>query len=133
VWRNQITSRKGALTPLIKRAYILYFACKVGDQDKSWAVHMSCTSCSSKLKTWMNRKGFSLPIAVPMIWRELTNYLTDSYFCMAHPIQKGIIKKKKWIVENPNIPSTIHQVQHYDGLPVPEPSKSFSLESGEYI
>jgi len=47
---------------------------------------------------------------------------------MAHPVLKGITKKKKWIVENPNIPSAIHQVLHYDVLPIPEPSESFSLD-----
>ena len=48
---------------------------------------------------------------------------------MVHPIQKGITKKKKWIAQNPNILSTIRQVPHNDGLPIPEPSESFSLVS----
>jgi hypothetical protein len=66
-----------------------------------------------------------MAIAVPVMWKELTNYLTDCCFCMMHLIQKGITKKKNWIVENPNIPSAIFVKCLNDGLPIPEPSKSF--------
>jgi hypothetical protein len=60
-------ARKRVLTPLTKRAYPLYFGCKEVDQDKSWAPHVRCTSCSSKLDVWVNRKGCSMPFSVPMI------------------------------------------------------------------
>jgi hypothetical protein len=50
---------------------------------------------------------------------------------MVRPIQKGITKKKKWTVENLNIPSTIRQVPHCEGLPIPEPSNSISWNSDE--
>ena len=46
-------------------------------------------------------------------------------------IQKGITKKEKWTVEYPNIPSTICPVPHCEGLPIPEPPDSFSLDSDE--
>jgi hypothetical protein len=61
-----------------------------------------------------------MPFAVPMIWREPKNHLTDGYFCMVPPIQKGITKKKQWTVEYPNIPTAVHPVSHYEGLPIPE-------------
>jgi hypothetical protein len=47
------------------------------------------------------------------------------------PIQKGITSKKKWTVEYPNIPLTIHPVPHHEGLPIPEPADSFSLDCDE--
>jgi hypothetical protein len=108
-----------------KKAYFLYFGCKVGYQDKSWAPHMHCTSCSSKLNIWVNRKGCSLLFAVPMMWMEPTNHLTDCYFCMVPLIEKEITRKKKWIVEYPNIPSGIRPVPDCDGLPIPDPSCKF--------
>jgi hypothetical protein len=50
---------------------------------------------------------------------------------MVPSIQKGIAKKKKWTVECPNIPSGIRPVPHCEGLPIAEPSESFSLDCDE--
>ena len=86
--------RKHALSPVVKRSYFLYFGCKVGDQDKSWALHVCCTSCSSKLIAWMNSKGYSMPFSVPMIWREPINLFTDCYFCMVAPIIMEIPRRQ---------------------------------------
>jgi len=44
-----LASRKAALSLLLKRAYFLYFGCNLGDPDKSLALDVCCTSCSSKL------------------------------------------------------------------------------------
>ena len=62
---------------------------------------------------------------------ESSAHLTDCYFCMVSPAQKGITKKKKWTVVCPNIPSAICPVPHCEGLPIPEPPASFSLDSDE--
>ena len=127
----KFASRKRALTPVIKGTYFLYFGCKVDDQDKSWAPHVCCTSCSSKLNDWVNRKGCSMPFAMPMIWRELTNHLTDCYFCFMPPIYTGITKNKHWTVECPNTPSAIRSVPHCERLTIPELPESFSLDWDE--
>jgi hypothetical protein len=50
---------------------------------------------------------------------------------MVPPIQKVITKKKKWTVEYSNIPSAILTVHHCEGLPIPEPTESFSLGCDE--
>jgi len=47
---------KRSITPTIKKSYFLYFGCKVEDQDKKWAPHVCCTTCSSKLNAWVNGK-----------------------------------------------------------------------------
>ena len=88
-------SQKRALTQIVKKAYHLYFGCKVGDQDKSWAPHICCNSCSANLCGWLNHKKRSMPFAVSMVWREPTNHVTDCYFCMVPPLQHGTSKKKK--------------------------------------
>ena len=89
------TSRKRALTPVIKGTEVHYFGCNVRDQDKSWASHVRCMSYQSKLNAWVNRKGCCMPSALPIIWREPTNHLTDSLFYIVSPIQKGIIMSKR--------------------------------------
>ena len=45
-------SRMHALSPLLKRAYFLYFGCNLGDTDKNLALYMCCTSCLSKINPW---------------------------------------------------------------------------------
>jgi hypothetical protein len=106
----------------------LYFGWKVGDQDKKWAPHMCCTTCSSKVSAWVNCKGRSLPFAGPMIWREPTNHTTECYSCMVPPIKK-VWLKKKWTVSYPNIPSAIRLVPHGERLPIPKPPEKIFLET----
>jgi len=122
-------SRKCSITPSIKKAYYLYFGCKVGDQEKKWAPHMCCTTCSSKLNAWINGKGRCMLFGVPMVWRVPTNHSTDCYFCMMPPIKNGMSMKKKSTLVYPNIPSAIRPVPHGDGLPVPEPPDNLAMYS----
>lgn len=122
-------SQKRNITKVIKKAYSLYFRCRIGDQDKSWAPHICCNTCAAHLKLWLTGKRQAMPFAVPMIWREPTDHLNNCYFCMVPPIGKGISKKKKWTLEYPNIPSAIRPVPHGDDLPVPKVPESFSAAS----
>jgi len=39
-------SQTKSTTPIVKKVYELYFGCKGGGQDKSWAPHSYCSSCS---------------------------------------------------------------------------------------
>ena len=88
-------SRKRRIIQTIKKAYFFYFGCKLGDQDKKWAPHVCCTTCSSKLNAWVNGKGRCMPFGVPMVWRVPSNHSTDCYFCMVPPIQNGMSMKTK--------------------------------------
>ncbi len=59
--------------------------------------------------------------AVPRVWREPTNHLTDCYFCMVDPTKrrKG---KNATPIDYPDIPSCMAPVPHNaNELPVPEP------------
>jgi len=89
------TRQRKAITATVKKAYHLYFGCKIGDQDKSWAQHMCCSKCATNLSQWLNGKRHAMPFAVPMVWREPSNHATDCYFCMAPPVSGGITEKKK--------------------------------------
>lgn len=99
----------------IKKTYYAYFGCKLGDQDKLWAPHIICNTCSTSLRKWFSRKIKSMPFAVPMIWREPTNHATDCYFCMTNV--KGMNKKNKNKIKYPDIPSAIRPVPHSDDRP----------------
>ena len=43
-----------------KQAYQAYFGIKLGDQDKNWAPHQACKSCTESLKNWTLGKLQSL-------------------------------------------------------------------------
>lgn len=124
-----LASQRRSITPLIKKAYHLYFGCKLGDQDKKWAPHIVCKSCAIRLGGWINRKGMTMPFAVPMVWREPSNHSSDCYFCLTPSVASGMNRKKKQKIDYPNIPSAIRPVPHGEHLPVPEPPKDFVLNS----
>ena len=58
-----------------------------------------------------------MALGKPMAWREMKDYITDCYFCIAN--LKGISRKNKNHVQYPDVPSTAKQVPHGDELPVP--------------
>ena len=66
-----------------------------------------------------------------MIWREPTDYVNDCYFCLTPSMKKGFNRKKKSVIEYPNIPSAIRPVRHSDELPIPEPREIELLSSDD--
>ena len=47
----------------VKRAYVGYFGVKLRDQDKLWAPHIVCKTCTEHLRQWTNGKK-----KLPEIW-----------------------------------------------------------------
>jgi len=123
--------QRKVITAIVKKAYHLYFRCKIGNQDKSWAPHISCHKCVTNLSQWLNGKRHAMPFAVPMVWREPSNHATDCYFCMVPPVSGGITKKKKWTIVYPNIPSALRPVPHGEGIFIQEPPKEFTVDSDD--
>jgi len=107
-----LASQRCSITPLIKKAYRLYFGCKLGDQDKKWAQHIVCKSRATRLGGWINRKGIAMLFAVPVVWREPSNHSSDCYFCLAPPVTSGMNGKRKQTIDYLNIPSVIRPVPH---------------------
>ena len=112
-------AQKRRITPEIKKLYQLYFGCPLGDQDKSWAPHVICTACSSGLHDWYKKRKKSMPFAVPMIWREPKDHLTDCYFCKVNVM--GYSTKNKHKIVYPNLNSAMRPVPHSESLPIPVP------------
>ena len=121
------------INTFIKRCYLKYFGCKLGDQDKPWAPHIACKTCVETLRHWINGKRNSMPFGVPMIWREPTNHTDDCYFCMTKVL--GFSKKNKHKIVYPSPPSAIRPVPHSEDLPVPVPptTQSESESSSESV
>lgn len=122
-------TQKVSITPLVKKAYELYFGCKVGDQDKMWAPHICCKNCAVSLRGWVKGSRPSMPFAVPMVWREQKDHYTDCYFCLTKI--SGVSFKHRKSIQYPNLPSAMRPVPHDDNLPVPKPPADWTLESGD--
>ena len=60
-----------------------------------------------------------MPYAVPMVWREQSDHVTDCYFCMT--TSKDFLEKNKSKISYPVCRSAIKPVRHGSDLPVPQP------------
>ena len=114
------TKERKLLPPLVRKAYELYFGCKVG---QVWAPGICCNSSSRTMIGWL--KG--TPFAVPTVWREPRNHLDDVYFCITNIACISVQSKHK--IENPNIPSALRPIPHDDSMPVPKPPEQYTPDS----
>ncbi|KAI6651194.1 hypothetical protein LOD99_14548 [Oopsacas minuta] len=112
-----VKSQRRPITNQLKNIYKLYFECPLGDQDKSWAPHVICTSCSSGLRDWLNKRKVSMPFAIPMVWREQKNHLDDCYFCLIDIT--GFSAKNKHALVYPDLDSARRPIPHDISLPIP--------------
>jgi hypothetical protein len=117
-------SRRGSLTPLIKKCYEHYLSFKVGDQFKSWAPHFCCVTCGRLLAAWA-KGSHCMPFTIPMIWREPTESVSDCYFCLTS--FTGLTAKSKHTVQYPNLPFAMRPVPHSAELPVSKPNDVCSV------
>ena len=65
-----------------------------------------------------------LPFAVPMIWHEPTDHVTDCYFCMTSVV--GFSIKTQRIIKYPDCRSALKPVPHDDKNPKPKPPEQYS-------
>ena len=117
---------RATITERLKHAYKLYFGIKLGDLDKSWAPHVSCSSCYTALTQWMNGKKKKMAFCVPMVWREQKDHFTDCYFCMTKISRFS--KKTRSQIKYPDCLSAIKSVPHSLEYPVPQPPSEVALD-----
>ena len=72
------------ITHDIKKVYAAYFACPLGDQDKTWAPHKKCKICCLGLHNWLNKQSPSMPFSFPIIWREPKDHCTERQNNISH-------------------------------------------------
>ena len=89
------------VSDFVKKAYLAYFGCHLGDKDKVWAPHIVCKCCCEHLREWAKGKRKGLSFGVPMVWREPTNHFDDCSFCGIN--LKGWNRKKKGHIKYPNL------------------------------
>jgi len=109
-------SRK-PISDFVRRAYVGYFGVKLGDQDKPWAPHIVCKTCTEHLRQWTNGNRSCMKFGVPMVWREPKNHCGDCYFCTVNIIGINRNNHEKW--SYPDLPSARRPVPHSDLVPVP--------------
>ena len=122
--RQKITGR-------IKKLYLAYFGCAVGNQDKNWATHVCCLDCSNRLNEWFASGKPTLSFAVPMVWQEQKDHVTDCYFCLTDT--QGFRHKTRKKIVYPSLPSAIRPVAHSDQLPVPNLPVTFPETSAKSL
>jgi hypothetical protein len=69
----------------------------------NWAPHSCPSRCSRYLLGWLIGTHKSMPFAVPVVWREQKDHLTDRYFYL-NKID-GHNSKAKYTILYPSIPS----------------------------
>ena len=75
--------------------------------------------CSNRLNKWFAGGKPTLSFAVPMVWREQKDHVTDCYFCLTDT--QGFRHKTRKKILYPSLSSAIRPVAHSDQLPVPKP------------
>ncbi|GBP37117.1 hypothetical protein EVAR_24248_1 [Eumeta japonica] len=76
-----------------------------------------CDVCVTLLTSWA-KGSRHMPFAVPMIWAEPKDHVSDCYFCQTSI--KGINHKSRNSVNYPNLQSAQRPIPHSDNLPVPQ-------------
>ena len=120
------------ITDPIKKLYLAYFGCAVGDQDKNWGPHvccLDCSNCSNRLNKWFAGGKPTLSFVIPMVWREQKDHVTDCYFCFTGTL--GFRHKTRKKIQYPCLQSAIRLLAHSDQLPVLKPPVTLPETSAE--
>ena len=104
-----------------------------GDSQKGFLkakrLGTSGLDCSGKQSKWFSGKKVDIGFAVPIIWREQRDHITDCYFCLTKT--KDYNQKNRKKILYPNLPSAIRPVPRSAGLPVPITPPCFPKLKGE--
>jgi hypothetical protein len=67
-----------------------------------------------------------MPFAVPLVWREQKDHLTDCYFCLTKISR--IFLKSKHSIQYPSLPSAVRPMLHSQDLPVSKPPEKWTID-----
>ena len=63
-----LPNHRAKITDFVKNAYPDYFGVNFGDQDMSFASHVSGKTCVENMRNWRNDKMKCMAFAIPMVW-----------------------------------------------------------------
>ena len=86
-------NRQAKITDFVKKAHHDYFGVKLGNRDKPFTPRVCRKTCVENLRDWRNGKRKNMQFAIPIVWKEGKDHITDYYFCMIN--LKKINSKKK--------------------------------------
>ena len=84
--------------------------------------------CATLLAVWA-KVSRCMPFAIPTVWRELTEHVSDCYFCLFSI--SGVTAKSKHTVQCPDLPSEMKPVPHSAELHVPKSPRCIKLSDSE--
>ena len=122
--RSYFFNMKTSINTDGEKTYESYSVCEVGGPD------VCCICCAATVRNWLNNKGRSVTFALPMLWREPTDHLTESHFYSSATSARNY-KEKKRPVNYPNISSAIRPVPHTEDPPFPVPPQQYSSDSDD--
>ena len=70
-----------------------------------------------------------MPFAIPTVWRQPTDHVSDCYFCLTSIT--GVTTNSKHTVQYPNLPSAMRPVPHSVELLVAKPPTNMTLSDSE--
>jgi len=117
---GQYTPNKhtASISPLLLNTYATYFGINATEEmEKPWTPKIICATCGRYLMAWINGTQKSMPFAVPMIWREQANHVTDCYFCATN--LSGYSIKTRHKIKYANVNSASKPVPHSKEIPPP--------------
>ncbi|GBM52200.1 hypothetical protein AVEN_157891-1 [Araneus ventricosus] len=91
-----LNENRKTVSAFVKRDYLGYFGVRFGDQNKTWAPHQVCKTCTEHLRQWTTGKRKSLKFGVPMVWREPPNHFDDCYFYLVNITGINRNNRSKW-------------------------------------
>ena len=77
-----LEKQRQKITDFVKKLYFAYLKMKLGDQEKSWVLHIVCETRIANFRDWSlgKRKGFTF--GIPMVWRKPQNHIKYCYFAL---------------------------------------------------
>lgn len=78
----------------LKRPTNYTLAAKSGTKDKPWAPHICCGTCASNFRKWLHGSWPSVSFAVPMVWREQKDHITDLF--LFDQCERILCKSQAW-------------------------------------
>lgn len=128
--KYMISGENCNMTAKIQEAYQLYFKLSSNNGKRSFIPNFCCIKCKSSLLAWMRGSVKRMGFAVPMIWREPTDHVSDCYFCVTETF--GYSKQSKSQIKYPAVNSVSKPVPHDDDHPVPIPPNETNESSSIY-